>query len=195
MSQHRISVFTVRTYVCSSLEKQRKLKSCPQSRSQDLVQLYLFGCELRPLPLPQSLFLTAWQPVVCIGLGSGVLADALIAFSMCWYLYHKRTGFARHEFIFSSFMPQIWLNFVSRTDSMIMTLMRYSINSGLLIWWDIERRRSHTPTEPSSILITGVLISVRSFHRILPFLPCLMLWLVLNPTFLYDLANFLLANG
>ena len=195
MCQHRISVFTVRTYVCGLCWKNREIETCPQGRSQNLVQLYLIGCELRPLPLPQSLFLTAWQPVVCIGLGSGVLADALIAFSMCWYLYHKRTGFARHEFIFSSFMPQIWLNFVSRTDSMIMTLMRYSINSGLLIWWDLERCRSHTPTNPSSILITGVLISVRSFPRILPFLPCLMLWLVLNPTFLYDLANFLLANG
>jgi hypothetical protein len=51
--------------------------------------------------------------ITCIGLGSGVVADILIAFSMCWYLYHKRTGFAR-------------------TDSMIMTLMSYSINSGLL---------------------------------------------------------------
>ncbi|KAN0127838.1 hypothetical protein V8E53_014343 [Lactarius tabidus] len=51
--------------------------------------------------------------ITCIGLGSSVVADILIAFSMCWYLYHKRTGFAR-------------------TDSMIMTLMSYSINSGLL---------------------------------------------------------------
>ena len=105
MCQHRISVFTVRTYVCGLCWKNREIETCPQGRSQNLVQLYLIGCELRPLPLPQSLFLTAWQPVVCIGLGSGVLADALIAFSMCWYLYHKRTGFARHEFIFSPFMP------------------------------------------------------------------------------------------
>ena len=93
--------------MCALRWKNREIETCPQGRSQDLVQLYLLGCEIRPLPLPQSLFLTAWQPVVCIGLGSGVLADALIAFSMCWYLYHKRTGFARHEFIFSSFMPQI----------------------------------------------------------------------------------------
>jgi hypothetical protein len=51
--------------------------------------------------------------VTCIGLGSGLVADILIASSMCWFLYHKRTGFAR-------------------TDSIIMTLMSYSINSGVL---------------------------------------------------------------
>jgi hypothetical protein len=51
--------------------------------------------------------------VTCIGLGTGIVADILIASSMCWSLYHKRTGFAR-------------------TDSVIMTLMSYSINSGLL---------------------------------------------------------------
>ena len=132
--------------MCALRWNYREIENCPQGRSQDLVPLYHLGCELRPSPLPQSLFLTAWQPVGCIGLGSGVLADALIAFSMCWYLYHKRTGFARHEYILSPFMPQIWLNFVSRTDSMIMTLMSYSINSGLLTWWDLERRRSHTHT-------------------------------------------------
>ncbi|KAH8981041.1 hypothetical protein EDB86DRAFT_494087 [Lactarius hatsudake] len=51
--------------------------------------------------------------VADIGLGSAVAADILIAVSMCWFLYHKRTGFAR-------------------TDSMIMTLMTYSVQSGLL---------------------------------------------------------------
>ncbi|KAH9020973.1 hypothetical protein EDB84DRAFT_549985 [Lactarius hengduanensis] len=52
-------------------------------------------------------------PVTCIGMGSSVVADILIAVSMCWFLYHKRTGFAR-------------------TDSVIMTLMTYSVHSGLL---------------------------------------------------------------
>jgi len=52
-------------------------------------------------------------PVTCIGMGSAVVADLLIASSMCWFLYHRRTGFAK-------------------TDSMITTLMTYSINSGLL---------------------------------------------------------------
>jgi len=51
--------------------------------------------------------------VICVGMGSTASADILIALSMCWYLYHKRTGFAG-------------------TDSVIMTLMSYSINSGLL---------------------------------------------------------------
>ncbi|KAH8995518.1 hypothetical protein EDB86DRAFT_1095443 [Lactarius hatsudake] len=46
-------------------------------------------------------------------MGSAVAADILIAISMCWFLYHKRTGFGR-------------------TDSMIMTLMTYSIQSCLL---------------------------------------------------------------
>ncbi|KAH9028365.1 hypothetical protein EDB85DRAFT_1612514 [Lactarius pseudohatsudake] len=67
---------------------------------------------------------TSLIPVTCIGLGSGVVADILIAVSMCWFLYHKRTGFAR-------------------TDSMIMTLMSYSIQSGLL----------------TSVLTSAVLIS------------------------------------
>ncbi|KAH9169019.1 hypothetical protein EDB89DRAFT_2231556 [Lactarius sanguifluus] len=56
---------------------------------------------------------TSLVPVTCIGLGSGVVADILIAVSMCWFLYHKKTGFAR-------------------TDSMLLTLMTYSIQSGLL---------------------------------------------------------------
>jgi len=51
--------------------------------------------------------------ITCTALSSGTLADVLIASSMCWYLHRKRTGFAR-------------------TDSIIMTLMLYSINSGLL---------------------------------------------------------------
>jgi len=42
-----------------------------------------------------------------------VAMDVLIAAVMCWSLYRKKTGFAR-------------------TDSMIMTWMAYSINSGLL---------------------------------------------------------------
>jgi len=48
-----------------------------------------------------------------VGLGGGASADILIAGSMCWYLYHKRTGYRK-------------------TNSTIMTLMTFSINSGLL---------------------------------------------------------------
>jgi len=49
----------------------------------------------------------------CLGMGSIVFADILIATMMCWALYRKKTGF-------------------TRTDSVIMTLMAYSMNSGLL---------------------------------------------------------------
>ncbi|KAI9443476.1 hypothetical protein H4582DRAFT_1198452 [Lactarius indigo] len=51
--------------------------------------------------------------LTCIGMGGAVLMDIMVAGVMCWYLYRKKTGFAR-------------------TDSIIMTLMAYTINSGLL---------------------------------------------------------------
>ena len=38
--------------------------------------------------------------------------------------------------------------------------MSYSINSGLLTWWDLELRRSDTTTNPSSIVTSAGLISV-----------------------------------
>ncbi|KAI0366593.1 hypothetical protein BV20DRAFT_951811 [Pilatotrama ljubarskyi] len=50
--------------------------------------------------------------VTCLGLGSAAAADILIAVSMCYYLYNKRTG-------------------LKRTDSLVTTLMVYSINTGL----------------------------------------------------------------
>ncbi|KAH9162654.1 hypothetical protein EDB89DRAFT_1913143 [Lactarius sanguifluus] len=50
-------------------------------------------------------------------LGTVVLGDILVAVSMCRYLYHKRTGF---------------LTFMHRADSVLIFLMAYSINSGLL---------------------------------------------------------------
>ncbi|KAH8995616.1 hypothetical protein EDB92DRAFT_147644 [Lactarius akahatsu] len=52
-----------------------------------------------------------WIPSV--GLTVGALADLLIAAAMCWSLYRRKTGYAR-------------------TDSTIISLMAYSINSGLL---------------------------------------------------------------
>jgi len=48
------------------------------------------------------------------GLWMYVLVDTMVAAMMCWCLYRKRTGFAR-------------------TDSMIMTLMAYTIKSGFLL--------------------------------------------------------------
>ncbi|KAH9000643.1 hypothetical protein EDB86DRAFT_531075 [Lactarius hatsudake] len=52
-----------------------------------------------------------WVP--CVGVGAVAASELVIAASMCWTLYRKKTGFAK-------------------TDSMIMTLMAYSINSGLV---------------------------------------------------------------
>ncbi|KAH9969928.1 hypothetical protein BC827DRAFT_1164112 [Russula dissimulans] len=51
--------------------------------------------------------------VTVVGMSAAAVADILIASSMCWYLHRKRTGFAK-------------------TDSTIITLMTYSINTGLL---------------------------------------------------------------
>ncbi|KAH9023787.1 hypothetical protein EDB85DRAFT_2150936 [Lactarius pseudohatsudake] len=54
---------------------------------------------------------SAWM--LYVAFGAVTVGDTLVAMSMCWSLYRRRTGFAR-------------------TDSIIMTLMAYSINSGLL---------------------------------------------------------------
>ena len=60
---------------------------------------------------------------------AGALADLLIAAAMCWSLYRKRTGFARQAHPVDIYAI---LTFMNRTDFIIMTLMAYSINSGLL---------------------------------------------------------------
>ncbi|KAH9060488.1 hypothetical protein EDB87DRAFT_1727831 [Lactarius vividus] len=54
---------------------------------------------------------STWMTYVAFG--AVTVGDTVVATSMCWSLYHKKTGFAK-------------------TDSIIMTLMAYSINSGLL---------------------------------------------------------------
>ncbi|KAL4250774.1 hypothetical protein ABKN59_006072 [Abortiporus biennis] len=51
--------------------------------------------------------------ITCTGLGCAAAADIIIALSMCIYLSKKRTG-------------------IDRTDSLVTTLMIYSINTGLL---------------------------------------------------------------
>jgi len=68
--------------------------------------------------------------VICTGVSSAALADIVIALAMCWYLSRKRTGF-------------------SKTDSMIMRLMSYSINSGLV----------------SSVLATSMLVCFLALRR------------------------------
>ena len=94
-----MSVFTAREYVCSTLELQEFklfLRAVLKTWSRYTALIVSFVLHL----FHNCLLLTTWQPVLCIGLGSSVVADAIIASSMCWYLYRRRTGFARHEFIF-----------------------------------------------------------------------------------------------
>ncbi|KAI0287978.1 hypothetical protein BC826DRAFT_1178134 [Russula brevipes] len=87
---------------------------------------YLLGCyfTFKAVELKRYSRFGSLTWVTSVGMGSASLADIIIALSMCWCLWHKRTGFAR-------------------TDSILMTLMSYSINSGLL----------------TSFLATGMLIS------------------------------------
>jgi len=78
----------------------------------DAIAIYLFvqnfGNKYMSQRLQQSLARTE-----TIGLWMYVVVDALVAAMMCWFLYHKKTG-------------------IARTDSMIMTLMAYTINTGLM---------------------------------------------------------------
>ncbi|KAH9933254.1 uncharacterized protein BXZ73DRAFT_101214 [Epithele typhae] len=50
--------------------------------------------------------------IIVVGIAAPAIDDVIIAVSMCYYLYKKRTG-------------------LSRTDSVVTTMMVYSINSGL----------------------------------------------------------------
>ncbi|KAH9933255.1 uncharacterized protein BXZ73DRAFT_101215 [Epithele typhae] len=52
-----------------------------------------------------------WE--ICLGLGASVVGDVIIAASMCYYLYRRRTG-------------------LGKTDSVVTMLMVYSVNSGVL---------------------------------------------------------------
>ncbi|KAF8261545.1 hypothetical protein EI94DRAFT_1833265 [Lactarius quietus] len=69
-----------------------------------------------------------WLP--CLWMGATVFTDILITVTMCWALYRKRTGFARCVL---KFMPDLVANAVHRTDSIILTLVVYTVNSGVLL--------------------------------------------------------------
>ena len=189
------SVFTARAYVYSSLELQRNLNlsSGPFSRPGPVIPPWSWASFFTSSTMLIFDGLTAsdlhWIGKWCFGGCANRFLYVLVSLSQKDWVCKAWVHFLPR------LHPKINLNFVFRTDSMIMTLMSYSINSGLLTWWDLERSQSHTHTNPRSILTTGVLIAVRGFPHILMFLPCLMLRLVLNPALLYDLAHFLLANG
>ncbi len=109
----------------------QKFKTSRQGRPQVLVPLYLLDRKLRPSPLPHPLTL-----------------DGLAAGDLHWIrgrgcgghfnrILHVLVSLPQEDWVrkassFFPFTPQIWLSFVHRTDSMIMTLMTYSINTGLL---------------------------------------------------------------
>ncbi|KAF8266935.1 hypothetical protein EI94DRAFT_1786657 [Lactarius quietus] len=67
----------------------------------------------KQIAIKQSSSLNAVTWVSCVGLTADVVADLLIAGSMCWSLYHRKTRFAK-------------------TDFKIMALMTYGMISGLL---------------------------------------------------------------
>jgi hypothetical protein len=71
-----------------------------------------------------------------MGLGSVFSADVLIAVSMCYILYRKRTGFTRQVIVLSLliFEVKIDLTPMCRTDSTMMTLISYCISSGVVTW-------------------------------------------------------------
>ncbi|KAF8258896.1 hypothetical protein EI94DRAFT_1790796 [Lactarius quietus] len=67
---------------------------------------------IKVIILGNKVHVATWLP--CLSMGTTVFADIVITGTMCWTLYHKRTGFAR-------------------TDSMITTLIVNTINSVLLL--------------------------------------------------------------
>ena len=66
---------------------------------------------------------------MCVAMSTGALLDVLIAGVMCWSLFRKRTGFARQARPVEIYAV---LMFIHRTDSVLTTLMAYSVNTGLL---------------------------------------------------------------
>ena len=195
MSQHRISVFTARAYVCSSLELQRnwKLSSGPFSRPGPVIPPWLWASSL-----------TSSTKLIFDGLAaSGLYWIGKWCFGRCV----NRFLYVLVSLSQKDWVRKAWVHFIpvyapnltelriqNRFHDYDLDELQYQFGSSDMVrsW---ATSITHTHTNPSSILTTGVLIAVRGFPRILPFLPCLILWLVLNPTFLYDLANIFLANG
>lgn len=68
------------------------------------------------------------QWLLYISLGSVVIADILIATSICVLLYHRRSGFK--SYVLSPFSLDKILSMEIRSDSLVTTLMLYSINTG-----------------------------------------------------------------
>ena len=64
-------------------------------------------------------------------LGAGVIADCLIAISLCVWLLRIRTGFKRYKFL-ATVSEVVYSRSQCRTDSLLNVLMLYSINTGMV---------------------------------------------------------------
>jgi hypothetical protein len=58
----------------------------------------------------------------------GALADCSIAVTLCWLLHGARTGFGRQELV--PLMSHEY-SCISRTDTIVTTLISYMVTSGL----------------------------------------------------------------
>jgi hypothetical protein len=86
----------------------------------------------RPSPLPHPLTLDGWAGGNLHWTGNRYCGGHLNRFFYVLVPVSQEDWVRKASSFFHPFTPQIWLNFVHRTDSVIMTLMSYSINSGLL---------------------------------------------------------------
>ena len=68
--------------------------------------------------------------VICTGMGTSALADVVIAVAMCWYLHRKRRKLPRLVLVI--FLAELNLTSKYRTDSIVITLAFYGVNSGLV---------------------------------------------------------------
>ena len=161
-------MFVVRAYVCSPLELPRKLKISLVSRSR-------LGLVITPWSWDStSTFSTSLTLYCSAGIDLSFIGVRCCGRHLDCFLY-VLVSLSQEDWVrqarayFFLFPPQIWLSFLRRTDSTIMTLISYSISSGVVTWWDLKLRQSDTLTNPSSLLTIGVLITVRGYPHSLPF--------------------------
>ncbi|KAI8970569.1 hypothetical protein BD414DRAFT_540849 [Trametes punicea] len=111
-----VSDLIVRGIFCQRVWKLSN-KNWPLLITIVLSSLVVFGGSIafavKGFSLPSFFDLSEISDILYVSLGTGVVADILIAGSMCVFLSRRRTGF-------------------TRTDSMVRVLILYSINTGAL---------------------------------------------------------------
>lgn len=102
-----------------------------------------------------------WKWLTSVRLGGSALVDILVALSMCWCLYHKKTGFARWVIVL---LPpqQNWL----QHPCIVLTLSSWPwwYSASAVVCWRGENTyymSSATSTNECSVVTTTALISVR----------------------------------